>query len=125
MTASGPNFIFLCYFADFDKNGTNNWKNNLNFEKVITSTRATHNQSFNVLGCFVLELLGFMFFMYILYFYDLLRNLTKTEQTIETIPNLQKMLWNTWISLNQSLNAVACFVLELLDFIFYVYTIFL
>ena len=38
---------------------------------------------FNVLSCFVLELLGFILYIYILYIYALLRTLIKAEQTIE------------------------------------------
>ena len=38
-----------------------------NLKEVIISTRITHNQSFNVLGCFVLELLGFVFYVYTIF----------------------------------------------------------
>ena len=38
-----------------------------NLKKVIISTRTTHNQSFSVLGCFILELLGFVFYVYTIF----------------------------------------------------------
>ena len=66
-----------------------------------------------------------MFYTYALYFHALLRNLIKKEQTVEKSSNFQKTLLNTWTSFSQNFNAVACFVFELLDFVFDIYTIFL
>ena len=47
------------------------------------------------------------------------------EQTIEKLPNFQQILFNTWTSLSQNFNVIASFALELLVFVFYIYTIFL
>ena len=42
-----------------------------NFGEVIINTRATHNQSFNVLDFFVLVLLGFTFYVYTMFVYSI------------------------------------------------------
>ena len=52
-------------------------------------------------------------YIYVLYYYGLLRNLIKPEQTIKKTPNFQKIFMNTWTSLRQSFNAVAWFLLEI------------
>ena len=62
MTAPGPNPTPPFHCADPDKNCNNQKSPNL--EQFITSTRTNHNQSFNVLACFVLEFLGFIFYIH-------------------------------------------------------------
>ena len=51
--------------------------------------------------------------------------LTKRQQTIEKTPNFEQVITNTRTTHNQSFNVLTRFLLELLDFVFYVYTIFL
>ena len=51
--------------------------------------------------------------MNILYFYAILLNLIKTEQTIEKNPNFQKIIMKIWASLRQNFKIVAWFLLEL------------
>ena len=47
------------------------------------------------------------------------------EQTFLQLPNFQQILLDTRTSLSQKFNVVASFVLELLGFLLYIYTIFL
>ena len=63
-------YTYLCSFADFDKNGTNNWKNTKLSENHYHYLNKRHSKNFNVVGSFVLELLGFSISPY---FYVLLR----------------------------------------------------
>ena len=93
--------------------------------KIILITCTNHIQNFNVVACFLLELLGHRWLLLYLFlnFCVVLRTLIKTEQTIEKSPNFQKV--NIWTSFSQNFNDVASFVLELLGFVFYIYTIFL
>ena len=56
-------YIYICnvyyisiLFSDFDKNGTNSQKN-IKLCKNFLNPCRTHNQSFNIVGRFVLELL--------------------------------------------------------------------
>ena len=93
--------------------------------KIILITCTNHIQNFNVVACFLLELLGHRWLLLYLFlnFCVVLRTLIKTEQTIEKSPNFQKV--NIWTSFCQNFNDIASFVLELLGFVFYIYTIFL
>ena len=93
--------------------------------KIILITCTNHIQNFNVVACFLLELLGHWWLLLYLFlnFCVVLRTLIKTGQTIEKSPNFQKV--NIWTSFSQNFNDVASFVLELLGFVFYIYTIFL
>ena len=55
-------FFQACFLSKYG-----NWKTiekTPNFAKVILFIGTCHNQSFNVLGCFVPELLGFIFYIY-------------------------------------------------------------
>ena len=91
-----------------------------NFKEVNISTSTTHSQSFKVLGCFVLELLGFIFYVYTIFLCsvtEFIKNVTNNWKTTK----FQETLWNTWTRFSQNFNAVACFILELLSFIFCVY----
>ena len=68
-----------------------------NFKEVIISTRTTHNQSFNVLGCFILELLGFNFYVYTIFLCSFTEfnkngtnNLKNTKLSANTFKHLDK-----------------------------------
>ena len=95
--------------------------------KIILITCTNHIQYFNVVACFLLELLGHQWLLLYLFlnFCVVLRTLIKTEQTIEKSPNFAKVFLNIWTSFSQNFNDVALFLLELLGFVFYIYTIFL
>ena len=85
---------------------------------MLMNTRTSLKQNFNAIACFIPELLIFcrLLLDVFLYFYVLLQTLIKSEQTPGKTPNFQKMLMNTRTSLRQNVNAVACFVSELLIF---------
>ena len=95
-----------------------------NFAKIILITCTSHRQNFSAMACFRLELLGYAF-IHILYIYALFQKLIKTEQTIEKSPNFQPILFNFQTSFSQNINVVPAFVLKLLGFVFYTYTIIL
>ena len=95
-----------------------------NFAKIILITCASHRPNFNAIAYFLLELLGFAF-IHILYIYALFQKLIKTEQTIEKSPKFQPILFNFQTSFSQNINIAPSFVLELLGFVFYTYTIIL
>ena len=91
-----------------------------NFPETLFNTRASLSQNFNVIAFFVLELFRRLHNPKNLWRCPFI----KRERTIEKTPNLQQILLNTRTSLSQNLIAVACFVLELLGFVLYIYTIF-
>ena len=84
-----------------------------NFQQILLNTRRSFSQNFNDVASFVLELLGFIFYVYTI-FYALLRNFIKTKQAIEKAPHFEEVITNTWTVHNQNLHALATLVLELL-----------
>ena len=65
-----------------------------NFQQILLNTRRSFSQNFNDVASFVLELLGFIFYVYTI-FYALLRNFIKTKQAIEKAPHFEEVITNT------------------------------
>ena len=65
-----------------------------NFQQILLNTRTNFRQNFNDVASFVLELLGFIFYVYTI-FYALLRNFIKTKQAIEKAPHFEEVVTNT------------------------------
>ena len=112
-TASIPLFIFLCYFTDFDKNGTSNWKNT----KLSVNTSEHSNMPKSKFQCrsfFRLWVIRLCFLLKKLYFYALLRIFIKTEQAIEKSPKFGEVIIGTLTTHNQSFNVLGCLIFGLL-----------
>ena len=124
-------FIFILYFyAVFPKliKTEQTIQQLLNFQQILLDTRTSPSQKLNVVASFVLELLGFLLYIYIYTIFSAtFRKLIKTEQTIEKSPYFREILLSTRSSFIQNFNVVASFALELLRFVFYIsiYTAFL
>ena len=69
-TASINLFIFLCYFTDFDKNGTNNWKNMKLSANSLEhwNKRQAKSQCRSFFRFWVI--LAFVFYMYFIFWYS-------------------------------------------------------
>ena len=65
-----------------------------NFQQILLNTRRSFSQNFNDVASFVLELLGFIFYVYTI-FYALLQNFIKTKQAIEKAPHFEEVITNT------------------------------
>ena len=106
-------FIFLCFFVDFDKNGTNNWKNTKLCESHLDYWDMPQAK-FQCLRFFSSWVIRLSLYKDILYFYVLLQTLIKAEQTIEKTPNFMEIIISAWTIHNQSLNVLGCLVPDLL-----------
>ena len=131
MAASVPLFIFLCCYTDFIKMEQTIEKSQ-NFQQMLLNTRPSFSQNFNDVATFVLELLGFVCYIYTIFscsFSEITKNgtnnwkITKLSgNTFEQLGKLQSIFqWHSFIRSCVS-NVVASFVLELLGFVFYIYT---
>ena len=55
----------------------------VNFYQTILNTWTNFSQNFNVVASFVLQLLGFVFYIYILYIYALFQKLIKMNKQLK------------------------------------------
>ena len=104
----------LCMYADFDKNGTNNWKN-----IKLSGTLFEHwDKPQTKVQCCSL------FRSWVIQAFTLPKNLwgcplIKCHRTTEKTRNFQEILLNMGTSLSRNFNAVACFFLELFSRVYF------